>query len=111
MKQGSQVLLWPTPATTDSEITIRGRRRLRDLSLADYAIGTIAAGTDGDETITGTDTAWATNGVGNYIRIDYTYGDFRWYEIDSITSVIELELVKPFEGVTFTGQTETYKSC
>lgn len=108
MKQGNEILLWPEPATTGSTITIRGRRRLRDLSLVDYSTGTIAAGTNADETITGTDTAWAANAVGNYLRIDYTYGDFRWYEIDSIASVTELELVKPFEGVTFTGQTETY---
>jgi len=108
MKEGNKVLLWPEPATADSEIQIRGTRRLRDLSLADYTTGTIAAATNGDETVGGTDTAWATNAIGNYMRIDYTYGDFRWYEIDSITGVLALELVKGFEGTTFTGQTESY---
>ena len=108
MKQGSQVLLWPEPVTEGSTITIRGKRRLRDLSLIDYSTGTIKAGTNGDKTITGDSTLWATNAVGNYLRIDYTYGDFRWYEIDSITSTTELELVKPFEGTTFAAQAETY---
>jgi len=109
MRQGNQILLWPEPATTGSTITIRGRRRLRDLSLADYTTGTISAATLADETITGASTAWATNAVGNWIRIDYTYGDFQWYEISSITSATILELVKPYEGTTFTGQAETYK--
>lgn len=109
MKQGNQILLWPEPATTGSTITIRGQRRLRDLSLADYTTGNISAATLTDETITGSSTAWATNAIGNWIRIDYTYGDFQWYEISSITSITALELVKPYEGVTFTGQAETYK--
>ena len=108
MRQGNQILLWPEPATAGSTITVRGRRRLRDLSLADYTTGTIVAATNADETITGTSTAWATNGVGNWIRIDYTNGDFQWYEISSITSATALELVKPYEGATFTGQTEGY---
>lgn len=108
MKQGNQILLWPEPATAGSTITIRGTRRLRDLSLADYTTGTISAATNGDETITGASTSWATNSVGNWMRIDYTYGDFHWYEISSITSTTVLEMVKPFEGTTFTGQSETY---
>lgn len=108
IKQGNQILLWPEPATAGSTITIRGQRRLRDLSLADYTTGTISAATLADETITGASTAWVTNAVGNWIRIDYTYGDFQWYEISSITSTTVLELVKPYEGATFTGQAETY---
>lgn len=108
MKQGNQILFWPKPATAGSTITIRGTRRLRDLSLADYATGTISAATLADETITGASTAWATNAVGNWMRIDYTYGDFQWYEISSITNATSLELVKPYEGTTFTGQAETY---
>lgn len=108
MKQGNQILLWPTPATAGSTIEIRGTRILRDMSLVDYTTGTVAAATNADETVTGGSTSWATNAVGNYLRIDYTYGDFRWYEISSITSTTELELVKPFEGTTFTGQSETY---
>lgn len=109
MKQGNQILLWPEPATAGSTISIRGTRRLRDLSLADYVTGSISAATLADETITGGSTVWATNSVGNWIRIDYVYGDFQWYEISSITSTTVLELVKPYEGTTFIGQAETYK--
>lgn len=111
MKEGNQVLLWPAPATAGSEIQIRGRKKMIDMSIADYSTGTIDSATNDDETIvaaSGT-TQWAVGTVGNWIRIDYSYGDFQWYEIDSITDTENLELVKPFEGTTFTGQTETYK--
>ena len=36
-KQGNELLLWPTPATASSTITIRGRKGpLKDMSLDDY---------------------------------------------------------------------------
>lgn len=111
MKEGNQVLLWPEPATAGSEIQIRGRKKMIDMSIDDYDTGTIDSATNDDETIVGTTgtTSWAIGTIGNWIRIDYSYGDFQWYEIDSITDTENLELVKPFEGTTFTGQTETYK--
>lgn len=107
-REGRKVYLWPTPASAGSTITFRGRKTTKALSLDDYTTGSIAAATNGDETITGGSTSWATGSVGNWIRVDYTNGDFRWYEISSITSTTELELVKPYEGTTFTGQSETY---
>ena len=109
MKQGNQVLLWPEPATAGSTITIRGTRRLRDLSLADYTTGTITTATVADETITGSGSSWATGSVGNWIRIDYTAGDFQWYEISSITDTTNLELVKPYEGASIAAGSATYK--
>lgn len=109
MKQGNQILLWPEPATAGSTITIRGQRRLKDLSLADYTTGTITTVANADETITGDSTAWATGSVGNWIRISYTAGDFQWYEISSITDTTHLELVKPYEGTSIAAGTATYK--
>jgi len=108
MKEGNQLLLWPEPATADSVITIRGRTKLKDLSLADYETGTIKTTVNGDETVIGDSTLWATGSVGNWIRIDYTTGDFEWYEIDSITDTTNLELVKPYEGAAITAGAETY---
>lgn len=109
MKQGNQILLWPEPATTGSTITIRGTRRMRDLSVADYATGTITTATLADETIVGNGTSWATGTIGNWIRIDYSTGDFQWYEINTITDTTHLELVKPYEGASIATGTETYK--
>ncbi len=108
MKQNGQVLLWPTPSTAGSTITIRGRRRLRNLSLDDYTTGTITTATSGDETIVGGSTAWAAGSVGNWLRIDYTSGDFNWYEISSITNTTNLELVKPYEGTSIAAGSATY---
>lgn len=108
-RQGNEILIWPTPATSAYTITIRGRKARRDLSLDDYTTGTIVSATTADETITGSGTSWATNAVGNFIRIDYVSGDFRWYEINSITDTTHLELVKPYAGTTFAAASETYK--
>lgn len=108
MKQGSQVLLWPEPATAGSTITIRGRKKLKDLSLADYTTGTITTATLTDETITGSGSSWAAGSVGNWIRINYTAGDFQWYEISSITDATHLELVKPYEGTSIAAGSATY---
>ena len=108
MRQGNQILLWPEPVTAGSTITIRGRRRLKDLSLADYTTGTITTVANADETVTGSTTSWATGSVGNFIRINYTAGDFQWYEISSITSTTILELVKPYEGTSIAAGSATY---
>jgi len=108
MRQGNQILLWPTPATDGSTITIRGRKKLKDMSLDDYTTGTIVTATNGDETIVGDSTLWTTQNIGNWIRIDYTTGDFEWYEISSITDATHLELVKPYAGTSIAAGTETY---
>lgn len=112
-REGNLVRLWPTCASNGNTITMRGRRRWRDLISADYTTGTIAAMTNDDETVSGTGTpAWT--GVkpvdSKWLKPTPTSGDGdgEWYEIDSITSDTELELVKPYEGVTFTGKTVAY---
>lgn len=110
MRQGDEVLLWPTPATAGSTVTFRGTKRLFDLSLADYTTGSIVSATNADETITGTGTSWTgRRPVGNqWIRIDYTSGDFEWYEVSSVTDDTHLELVKKYDGTTFAAATESY---
>lgn len=112
-REGNEVKLWPAPATASYTITIRGRKRWRDLIAADYTTGTIAAMTNADETVTGTGTpAWT--GIKpvdtRWLKPTPTSGDGdgEWYEISSITSDTELELVKPYEGTTFTGKTVAY---
>lgn len=108
--EGSQMSLYPTPASDDSVITMRGRKGWKDLSLADYTTGTIVTATLADETIVGGSTVWTgQKPVDNqWIRIDPTTGDNQWYEIDSVTDNTNLELVKPYEGVSIATGTETY---
>lgn len=105
---GRRIYLWPTPASDDNVITVFGRKKVKDMSLDDYTTGTITTATVGDETITASGSSWATNAVGNYIRIDYTAGDYEWYEIDSITDTTHLETVRAYEGASIAAGSATY---
>jgi hypothetical protein len=109
-RMGNLVYLYPTPATTGSTITIKGRKRGKELSQDDYTTGTIVTATATDQTIVGDSTVWTgRNPCDNqFIRIDGVTGDYRWYEIDSITNATNLELVKPYEGASIAAGTETY---
>lgn len=106
-RQGGEILLWPTPQSAFT-VSIAGRKKSRDLSLDDYTTGTITSIANAATTVTGSGTSWATNAVGNFIRIDYTTGDYFWYEIDSITDTTHLELVTPYEGTSIAAATESY---
>ena len=110
-REGNLVRLYPTPATDGYTITVRGRKRWKDLSLDTYETGTIVTATLGDETIVGGSTVWT--GLkpvdGQWLRIAATTGDNFWYEIDSITDDTNLELIKKYEGVSIAAGTETYE--
>lgn len=102
-----QIGLWPTPASAGNVISINGRVRVPDLTLADYETGTVDIITNGDETVTGSGTTWTTPMGGRWLRIDQgdtaaASGDGIWYEIDSVTSATELELVRPYGGASLT---------
>ena len=109
-REGNLVKIYPTPASDGNTITMRGRKRWKDLSLDDYDTGTIVTATNGDETIVGDSTVWT--GLkptgGQWIRIDPTTGDYQWYEIDSITDDTNIELIKTYEGTSISSGTETY---
>jgi len=107
----SELLLWPTPASNGNVITINYKKRLRDLSAADYTTGTVAA-TNGSTTITGSGTTWTTNMADRWINIpltasDSTSGDDNWYQIASVTSATSLTLHNEYEGNNATGATYT----
>lgn len=107
-RQGNQVYLWPTPQSADLTITFRGRKRPVDLSLDDYSAGTIVSVANNATLVTGSGTAWGAGAVGNKIRINYTSGDFQWYEIDSIASATTLNLFAPYEGTAIAAGSATY---
>lgn len=103
-----QVGVYPTPASSGNMITMNYKTRVKDLSQADYTTGTIAI-TNGSTTATGTTTSFANYmAEGGWIRLNHSStntanGDFKWYEINSITSATALELKAPYEGATVTG--------
>jgi len=99
-RQGNQVLLAPTPASASNTITIRVRKNVKDLSVADYTTGTITA-TNGDETIVGAGTTFTVAMEERFLRA--TTGDMEWYEIEDFTDTTHLELVQKYEGTTVAG--------
>lgn len=98
-ERDGSLYLFPTPSSSGNDITILGKKRLRDMSLEDYTTGTVAV-TNGDETVTGSSTAWASTNVkaGSYIFIVGVP-----YEVASLTDATHLELVKKYEGSTASG--------
>jgi len=110
-----QVGLFPIPSSaTTNGLVIPYKRGFSDLSLADYITGTVDIITNGDETVTGSGTAWASPMAGRYLKVTptdaaATSGDGLWYEIDSVTSATVLELKRKYLGISLvTGATAGY---
>lgn len=110
-RQGNKVFIQPAPASANP-VTIRARRKIRDLSIADYTTGTITTATSGSTTIVGSGTSWTASMAGRWIRIAESdtanKGDGQWYEIASVTNTTTLVLVAPYEGTSIAVGTATY---
>lgn len=110
-KQGNKVYIQPAPAGVNP-VTIRGRKKLRDLSIADYTTGGVLTATNGSTSVVGTGTAWTTSMAGRWIRISESdtanKGDGQWYEIASVASATTLTLVAPYEGTSITTGNAAY---
>lgn len=101
---------WPKPSAASQTITYSYRKKVAELSIADYTTGNISAATNGDETITGAGTTFTAPMAGRFLQITETStangsGDNLWYEIASITSATELELVDKYVGLTISTNT------
>lgn len=109
----SQLLLWPTPAENADVIAINYKRRIKDLSAADYTTGTIAV-TNGSTAVTGAGgAAWTTNMVDRWLNIaqttsNATTGDDEWYQIASVTDATHLVLYNQYQGATATSASAAY---
>lgn len=110
-----QVGFYPTPSTsTSNAITYNYRRRVVDLSRADYTTGTVDIITNGSTVVTGSGTTWTTPMIGRYLRVTATdavasSGDMAWYEIATRTSNTVIGLVKNYSGTSLTtGASATY---
>lgn len=102
----------PIPSVTGNLIRLRGRLQTRDLTIADYTIGTITSIANGGTAVVGSGTSWTADMVGRYIQITNTTaangGDGFWYQIGSYTSATSIGLLKPYEGASITGGTASY---
>ncbi len=100
--------IWPIPATTGNVITFNYKRRIPDLSLADYSTGNVSV-SNGGLTVTGSGTTWVLtmNSVSEsrYIQFAQPTGDNLWYQIQSVDSTTSLTLMQPYQGVTIASST------
>lgn len=100
--------LWPIPASSSNTITINYKKRITDLSVADYTTGTVTV-TNGSTTVTGAGTTFAKwMAQSGWIRVtrtatDASSGDGEWYQIASFTSATSISLVNAYTGNTATG--------
>lgn len=104
----NQVLFWPIPSTSGNVISFNYKGRVPDLTFADYSTGTLSSIAVGDNTITGTATAWnATAGYplntdlsffNLFIKITPPSGDGMWYPIARFTSDTEVILASPIQN-------------
>lgn len=99
----NQFNLWPIPSTTGNVITFNYKRRIPDLSLADYIMGTVSVSVGGT-TVTGSGTSWtttvSTNNESRWIQFAQPTGDNLWYQIASVDSTTSLTLAEPYFGTT-----------
>lgn len=103
----NQVEFWPIPSTSGNIITFNYKGRVPDLSFADYSTGTLSSIAVGDNTITGTSTAWNTTGnfplnvdlgfFNLFIKITPPSGDGIWYQIKQFNSDTEVVLYQSIQ--------------
>lgn len=96
--------IFPTPASSSNAITYSYKCRIRDLSQADYATGTVTL-TNGSSVVTGSGTTFIADMVGRWIYATPPTGDGGWYEIGTYTSATVLGLVNQYQGLTASGIT------
>lgn len=101
-----KLLVFPTPASSSNTITVNYKRRITDLSQADYTTGTVTA-TNLNSTITGSGTTFTPAMVGRWIRVTAPSGDGNWYQIGSYSSATSISLVNQYQGLTVSGASYT----
>ena len=100
---GSEIGIFPKPASASNTITVVYEAGDRDLTQDAITTGTVTV-TNGDATITHSGTSFTAAMVGRYFK---TTNDGVWYRIASFTDTSNLELENVFEGTTNAAQVYT----
>lgn len=106
-----QLGFYPTPSSsTSGAITYTYRKRVRDLSSADYTTGNVSAITSGALAVTGSGTTWTAPMASRFIKFTPTdtanaSGDGLWYEISSVGGATALTLTDAYLGSTISSNT------
>lgn len=102
---GNRLWFYPIPSSAvTNAINFNYRKRVVDLSAADYTTGTVSV-TNAATTITGSGTTFTAAMVGRWIKL--TTGDQQWYQIASYTSATSIDIVSPYQGTTAAGSAFT----
>lgn len=92
--------------TSGNTITFNYQIRIPDLSIADYATGTVSM-TNGSTAVAGSGTSWLANYLPSagsvkhlnlWILFSGPLGDGSWYQVDTINSATSLTLLNPYQG-------------
>ena len=97
--------IWPTSSTDGYTITVRYKRRHKDLTQADYTTGTITTLANAGTAVTGSGTTWTAAFIGRFFKID---ADGEWYEISARTSNTAITLAREYGGTAISGGSESY---
>jgi len=95
--------MFPTPSTSGNTINIYYKKRVKDLSQADYTTGTVTA-TNGSKAIVGAGTTFTAGMVGRSIKVD---SDGFYYKIASFTDASNITLDVEYGGTTGAGEAFT----
>lgn len=94
---------FPIPSTTSNVITFNYKKRVVDLSNADYTTGTITA-TNNSTTIAGAGTTFTTAMIGRYLKVN---ADGNWYLITGFTNATTISIEQAYQGTTVAGAAYT----
>lgn len=110
-QRDQRLYIQPIPSGANT-VKMRGRIKIRDVSIDDYSTGSIVSVANGGVAVVGTGTSWATSMAGRYIRITESdtanKGDGYFYEILSVQSTTALTLKKPYQGTAIVAGTAAY---
>lgn len=109
-QEGNDLLIWPKYSTAGHTLTVRYRKGQDELSRADYTTGTITSITNGAKALVGSSTVWTDRQpvLEQWLRIDQTTGDYRWYRVSTIGSDTGITFEKNYQGTTISAATATY---
>jgi len=106
--ENQKYYIQPIPSTTGNKITLRGRLKTSDLTIADVTNVTVTSIANGgvDMVVSG---GMTQDFVGRYIQITETTaangGDGFWYQIGAYVSATQITLLKPYEGTSIVAGT------
>lgn len=111
----NQVNFWPIPSTTGNLITFNYKGRVPDLSIADYAVGSLTGIAAGSNIVTGSGTTWSGIAPLNvditflnvFLKITPPQGEGIWYQVKMFTSNTSATLIQPIQ-VSFSATASAY---